>query len=201
MILALNLYGLKHQSVNFFFFFFLYDHETQFWEPVTLHICTVLYFCKDYSRLVSLDYFKMAQNQKVDFNISSKNSPSFEKKQSHVPWFWVSWEAGGGTPRQIVFCSENFCSMAVGQWQICGQPVVLKVTKHTTLPTEQKKLCLVTCLLIPGHLGFEQCWAGRVGWGSCGDALQVGRMWPCSAAPQWNPRLCVSSGKWSALLR
>lgn len=46
--------------------------------------------------------------------------------------------------KMSVFCSENFCSMAVGKRRSCGRPVrstlpvALEVTKRVTLTTERK---------------------------------------------------------------
>lgn len=53
----------------------------------------------------------MAQNQKVDFSISSENALSFGNEQSLMPWFIVPGEAGMEVELQdkmSFFCSENF---------------------------------------------------------------------------------------------
>lgn len=89
-------------------------HSFENWL-IYVSVQSLTWLCKVHPSLGSLDKFEMDQNWKVDFSISSKNSPSLGKNSLtcfESERFLGGWR-GSGTARQNVIFSENFCSMAV----------------------------------------------------------------------------------------
>lgn len=184
--------------LNLQFLFMTMKHSFENWL-ICVSVQSLTWLCKVHPNLGSLDKFKMDQNWKVNFSISSKNSPSFRENSLtcyESEHFLGRWR-GSGTARQNVIFSENFCSMAVDSDKFMESLyAAYYLYLYEQVQLQNTGNCFAVCAVV---------WPAKVS-AALSSEVQLSE-WCCAGKQEvtvfslligGNPRLCMSAGKWSA---